>query len=345
MKVVLGGHFESALVRLHDEQSSPDRNNTSHPYYMDLNRNTDKAYRDGAATFVAIAEAAVVPGELDWNGGELAESCGVERTSNAKDESSRQTQYGVLNAFLDCIVNEGVLSTQSISHIINLNLRGYEEKIASDYSSQNQEVQQRILRSYLRRFIHQIHAAREEEAFLLIGELEIQIIEELGKYIASSSFKEKLPFPDLTSKVINPDTFVDGILNFSPQDIESLVAVRGNTEIKNYAKKVREEIVKEDSKGVTQAAIDAHYRTQAGKKVKEIFEVASWLAKPLHYVPGVDAVISIAEDLKDGALKATGLKNRYQDWHMIGVKMQTVSIEDYFNRIGNRFPKINDHGN
>ncbi|WP_155847748.1 hypothetical protein [Asticcacaulis benevestitus] len=67
------------------------------------------------------------------------------------------------------------------------------------------------------------------------------------------------------------------------------------------------------------------------------------LGKPLHYIPGVDAVMSIVEDVKDGAMTVGNWTSRYNDWHLIGVKMQTVSTENYFQRIGNRFPKVNEY--
>ena len=41
------------------------------------------------------------------------------------------------------------------------------------------------------------------------------------------------------------------------------------------------------------AMIDAHQKSEAGKRAEKILEVMSWIVKPLHYVPGVDAALSI----------------------------------------------------
>jgi hypothetical protein len=65
MEIVLGGYFETALVRFTDAIVRPERNRTGHPYYLCLNRTIPKAFFDRAATFMALADEVIVP-SIDW---------------------------------------------------------------------------------------------------------------------------------------------------------------------------------------------------------------------------------------------------------------------------------------
>jgi hypothetical protein len=65
MDIVLGGYFETAFVRNVDKIIRPDRNQTTHPYYMCLNRNVPQAFFDRVSTFIAISDKVIVP-QVDW---------------------------------------------------------------------------------------------------------------------------------------------------------------------------------------------------------------------------------------------------------------------------------------
>ena len=89
------------------------------------------------------------------------------------------------------------------------------------------------------------------------------------------------------------------------------------------------------------ALIDAYYRSEAGRKAKTVFEIGTWVVKPLHYLPGVDTIVSIAEDIKDVAQKAAESKLKQTEWFLIGVRMQELAIRDYLDRLSNnRHPAL-----
>ena len=342
MKIVLAGHFESAFVRMHDEEASPSRNTTGHGYYMDLNRNTDKVYRDGASTFIALAEGVMVPWELDWGGssaGELAAKCGVTKTADAKQDQEWRLQYDVIREFIASVIEKKALSAKSLSHMTELNLSGYSEEIADKFVRTKPSERSDLVAAYLRRLLHQIYATQGEQTYLLVAEPEVQIIADLGEFLASRRFPREMPFPDLRGRLIDTETLLDGVLAFSPPDISSLGAVKQNHEVQQYAQRISGELKGGDASNLTRAAVEAYRTTEAGKKTDRVFEVLNWVAKPLHYVPGVDAVMTAAEDAKDAIVQAARWKTRYSDWHLIGVKMQTISTEDFFNRLSNRYPE------
>lgn len=129
------------------------------------------------------------------------------------------------------------------------------------------------------------------------------------------------------------------MLAFSPQDVSSLEVVRKNSEVQHYARRISDELKRGDASDLTRAAVEAYRRTEAGRKAEKVFEVLTWVAKPVHYIPGLDALMTVAEDVKDGLNQAAKWKMRYSDWHLIGVKMQTISTEDFFRRLSNRYPE------
>ena len=332
MKIVLTGHFESAFVRMHDEEASPDRNTTGHGYYMDLNRRTDKVYRDGASTFIALAEGVAVPWELDWDGRDLAGKYGIAKTTYAKEDPELQQQHDAIEEFIVDVIKKEALSARSVSHITGLDLSGYDEEIARKFVLTKPS-------AYLRRLLHQIYAAQGQQTYLLVAEPEVQIIADLGQFLVSGHFPREIPFPDLRGKLIDTETLLDGVLAFSPHDISSLEAVRRNPEVQQYARRISDELKCGKASDLTRATVEAYRNTEAGKRTDRVFEVLTWVAKPLHYIPGLDAAMTVAEDVKDAVNQAARWKKRYSDWHLIGVKMQTISTEDFFQKLSNRYPQ------
>jgi hypothetical protein len=342
MKIVLGGNFESALVRLHDEEVSPNRNKTPHSYYLDLNRNTDRIYRDGAATFAALAESVSIPWELDWNESNIAKECGIAKTPRMKEDLDWQVQYEIISKLIDGIMKDHVLSYRSLLEITSLDFRGYSDDVVSEYGNLSEKNKNEITKNYLRRLLHQVYAANSDGCYLVISEVELEILNEIAKFLTGGDFHYNIPFPDLSNKIIDPEELADGILTFSPKDVLSLRAVRDDSDIQKYAERVRKEIGKVSTSGLTQAAVEAYRKTEIRKRSEHTMEIVSWVVKPLHYIPGIDAALTIGEDVKDLALKAIRWKEKCEDWHIIGVKMQQIANDDFIRRVGNRFPKIDN---
>jgi hypothetical protein len=335
MKIVLGGKFESAFVRMSDEVSDPRRNTTPHRYYVDLNRNTEKAFRDGAATFVALARATNIPSELDWGESEIAARCGTTRNSNERTDLQREKRNDEIDKLLRIALTPDVLTPLSRHYVTTLDPKGYNSQDAAGLIQMDEQGKSDLLRAYIRRFLHQIFAARDAEAFLIVAEEDLRIIQEIGTFLKAQD-AQQIDFPDLTNRVIDPDCFLDGILNFSPPDIEALEAVKKDKEIARYAERVAKALQTEDQAALNQAAIEAYVKTKTTQRVDTAFEVAKWAVKPLRYIPVASQAIALAEDISDAV---DGIEKIYKprtDWHLIGVKMQTIAIEDFLRRKANQ---------
>lgn len=346
MKIIPAGKYESALVRLVDEIVMPDRNVTGHSYYMDLNRAVDRKLVDGVGTFVALAEETIVPWELDWHdpkertGSERIE-LGVSRSLRPdRDDEEDHRRYQELDELNKSICASGVLSAQSLEYITSLDLSGYPENVIKRWNENVEDSRSQTLSGYLRRLLHQIYTAPNiSSCYVLAAEPDIRILAEIGDAIFTGRLKTGLPFPDLRNRLIEPNAFAHGVLNFSPKDIRSVEHVRSDGEVRGYAKQIQA-LLNQGPAGpedptITDAMIDAYYRTEAGRKARTVFEIGTWLVKPLHYVPVVGEVLSVVEDLKDVAQKAAERKLKQYEWFLVGVRMHELAVKDYLERLSN----------
>lgn len=355
MKIIPAGKFESALVRLVDEVLNPSRNVTDHRYYMDLNRLVDRGFFEGIGTFIALSQETVVPWELDWldldqlPGGQRIE-LGVHR-ARRRDWGSEEDRkrYDVLKELNDQICKNQVLSRKSLDYIASLDLSTYPEQIIESWHRSNGSYQSDIVSAYVRRLLNQIYTAHDTiPSYLLIAEEDVQLLAEIGTALSKGELISSLPFPDLRNRLLDPDTFAHGVLNFSPRDVRAVERVRADSEVQRYAQQIQglldQAPAGPDDPGITDAMIDAYYRTEAGRKAKTVFEVGSWVVKPLHYVPVIGQVLTVAEDIKDVAQKVAETKMKQNEWFLIGVRMQQVAIEDYLSRLSdNRHPALRQH--
>lgn len=355
MKIIPAGKFESALVRLVDDVLMPSRNTTGHDYYMDLNRKVDRSFVDGIGTFIALTEETVVPWELDWADPSQADDnkrieLGVRRSARRdRDDKEDTRQYHELNALNEQICKSDILSRRSLEYITSLDLTTYPEQVIKNWSKNIRQNKLDILSAYVRRLLHQIYTAPSiASSYLLIAEPDIQILGEIGNAVVEGELTTNLPFPDLRNRLLDPDAFAHGVLNFSPKDARAIEHVRAEGEVQRYAKRIRDLLDQApagpDDPGITDALIDAYYRTAAGRKAKTIFEIGTWVVKPLHYLPVVGEVLSVAEDIKDAAQKVAEIKLKQEEWFLIGVRMQQLAIEKYLSRLSNnRHPALRQY--
>lgn len=347
MKIIPAGKFESALVRLVDELIIPTRNVTGHQYYMDLNRIVDRAFSDGVGTFVALAGETIISSELDWKEPGDQIQLGVHR-SRTWDRGSEEDMrhYAGLKSLKEQICNDGVLSKKSLEYITSLDLHSYPENVIESWNKDIAASRSSVLSCYINRLLNQIYTNfNSDKSYILISDQEIEILCDISSAIYSGNIKTDLPFPDLKNRLLNPESFAHGILNFSPKDILSVEHVRANDEVQQYSKKIQailqQASLSPDDPAITDALIDAYYRTEAGRKVKTIFEVGTWVVKPLHYVPVVGEILSVAEDVKDVLNKSVDRKLKQYEWCFMGVRMQEIAIKDYLMRLSNnRHPTL-----
>jgi hypothetical protein len=341
MKIIFAGKFEIALIRRVDEVVQPDRNASTHEYYAALNRKVTNNYFDRCGTFLVLAEETLVP-VVDWNypygkqyRGALSDvELGIEKTEAGGGEWDKET-----TAFVERILKERVLSANSLAYISVLNLTHYTEEKRNHIEKHLKKYQSAAARHYLCRLFLQLRSARETDSFVVLSEEDIGVIQEIGAWIVSGRVHAPFDIPDLSGKLIEPETFVSGLLNFSPPDLHAVSAVRSDKQIRGYAEKVTsllEGVPSADrERKMLAAMVEAHQKTVAGERAEKIFEILSWLAKPLHYVPGVDAALSIAEDLTDVGKKVLEREVSNKEWQLIAVRMTDIAIRDYLERKGN----------
>lgn len=341
MKIVFAGKFESALIRSVDEVLIPDRNSRASGYYAGLNRHVSSNYFDRCSTFIAIADRVLVP-SVDWNypidkkyHGALSDvDLGVESTKAGGGEWDNDTK-----AFVELALKRKALSPSSRNYISNLTVTHLSKSDRAYFNANLKKVRGEVARHYLCRLFLQLRAAREETAYLVLSEEDIQIVEEIGNWVAREKLPTPFDLPYLRGLLIEPESFGSGLLNFSPPDIRSVSAVRSNNHIRAYAQKINTLLVdrpsEERERKMLAAMVEANEKAEASAHAEKVFEIMSWVVKPLHYVPGVDAVLSVAEDLKDLGTKWLERDVSQQEWYLMAPKMSDIAIRDFLNRKGN----------
>jgi len=336
MKAILGGKFESALIRAMDEANRPHFNRITHPYYLGLNRRSDSSFFDRGATFVAIADEIIVP-QADWSpsaegpNGVDGKSLGVrygEGTFKEWDENAR--------SFASVLLGARALSSGSLNYISEMDLTDLSKADREKVNEKLDDIKQSISEQYLCRLFLQIREAGKEGSLIILDERDITLLSEVCDYIRGGGPPPSFSLPELNGQVILGQKFVGGLLNFSPHDAASVAAIRADKTIQRYAEKVRSFVTSASSLEGERALLDAMRETydvvRAERKIENVFEVVSWLAKPLHYLPGVDAALSIAEDTKDVASLLIGKEEECREWYLLGARAQQINIEKYLER-------------
>jgi hypothetical protein len=344
MKIILGGYFETALVRYTDEIIRPDRNRTTHPYYICLNRKVPKAYFDRSATFVALAEEVIVP-SIDWA---LASDHGQpsELTSKRMGVSiNGEEAFGGREwdddavAFAKILLDNRALSLESWVHISTFDLNALEPGAREALEARKNELRRDVGHHYLCRLLLQVRATAESGALLVLSEPDRAILKEIGDFLIQHRLASPYPLPDVSERVIAGDDFAAGLLNFSPPDAIAMAAVKRDPLVQKYAQKVVHFLKDTSSissqRELLRAMQETHDQAVAGRKAEKVFEAMGWCVKPLHYVPGLGEALTLAEDAKDAINKWVGREAERKEWYLLGVKMQDIAVSDYLSRKDN----------
>lgn len=339
MEIVLGGYLETALVHYCDAIKHPDRNITTHPYYVCLNRRVPKAFFDRAGTFVSLAQKTDVP-SIDWGGSDgaplntntlgLAINGAQEYGGNEWDEDSK--------ALAKHLVKANAFSAKSWVHISDLDVK-YRDFDPMPSRKELKELSKQIAEHYLCRLFLQVRATQALGVILVLAEPDLDLLAEIGTYAATHKIALPFAFPDLRGRTIDADGFAAGLLNYAPIDALSLMAVKQDSGVQKYASKLSS-VIQGASSFEAQGKIigamrDAYEMADAAQKAEKVFEIASWAVKPLHYVPVVAEVLAVAEDAKDIANLFLKRTEEAQDWFIVAARMTDISVKDYLSRKGN----------
>ncbi|MBR0681599.1 hypothetical protein GXW74_13970 [Roseomonas eburnea] len=340
MRIILGGRFETALVRSFDAAVYPQRNGTTHRYYVCLNRKLPKAYFDRTATFVALANETLVP-SIDWGfsgSGEPGALSGLALGLVHTDWGGREWDDGadLLSRFL---LRSGQLSPASTDNLRYLDLSQFDAEARAQIEEHLDACKEGISHHFLCRLFLQIRAAQEGGAFLVLAEDDLALLQDVVRVLEAQRVPLPFDLPQLRGQVLQGDDFAAGLLNFAPPDAESLMAIRRDKAVNRYAARVREAIAaahaEEGQVALLRAMQESHRSAASAERVEDAFEVAGWVAKPLHYVPVLGEALSIVEDLKDVAGKWIERRREDKEWYLLAARMTDVAVRDYLARKGN----------
>jgi hypothetical protein len=80
---------------------------------------------------------------------------------------------------------------------------------------------------------------------------------------------------------------------------------------------------------------EALEKSEAARKVDKIFEVEGLLCKPLHYIPGLDAAMTVIEDGLDLGKRWLERDRSRNEWFLLSARMADISLKDYLKRTDN----------
>jgi hypothetical protein len=192
----------------------------------------------------------------------------------------------------------------------------------------------------LERLLEQIYWSQRSKTRLVLADDEIALVCEICRYLESTKMPCPISLPDLGRwDAIHADNFAGGLLNFSAPDALSTAAVRADGAVAKYAAKVREILSQqsnqENQKRLLYSMREALEEDEKIRRVQKVFEVESWVAKPFHYIPGIDALLTIGEDILGVGEKWLERKQEDGEWFVLGARMTDISVRDYLKRMGN----------
>lgn len=345
MELILSGAFENAMIRAFDAVVMPGRNMQSSGYYGALNRYCGEKHFDRAAAFVALGERILVP-TVDWNmpygdnyGPFTARQFGIVPADTEElfcmDGPEGDVRKNI-TCFVDILLTTRALSETSWARISTLDWRGYDQTVANEIRANGPD--RYLGEHYLKQLLGQILCSQKTGASLVLSSHDIHLLSEIAELVTASRIPIPFDLPDLSSDIINEDWCLP-ILNFSCPDIEAVAAVKADTGVRTYAKHLSD-ILRGGSgfdgeQRMIEAMVQAHIKSHAGRKATKLFEIGSWLIKPLSYLPKSPEALGMIGDVKDIVAKWLERTVDRNEWHLIGIKMSDIALKDYLERKGN----------
>lgn len=340
---VLGGKFENALIHGMDTLNHPDRNQTSHPYYLGLNRDPGKLFFDRAATFLTVFEHMVVP-LADWDPGDVPGSVlsgsalGLQAMTSGAEAEFNEWDRAV-TSLVDEILDAEVLPQGLYDYICSFDTRRV--SLNSDGSELDERlagIRTSVARHYLCRLILQTRVAAGSH-ILVLDDVDVELLAIIAQFVARRREPLSFEMPDVPARTILGQEFCGGLLNFSPSDAASVAAIRADPVVARYAAEVRECLAEvsteQGERALLRAMSKAYENSDRLKTALTAFEVRGWIAKPITYIPVIGNIASGINDVIDVAEKAVDFVQKRSEWHLLAARAQQINIEDYINRKAN----------
>jgi len=169
-----------------------------------------------------------------------------------------------------------------------------------------------------------------------LDEGDILLCSDIRDFLLAEKPKIGFQFPDIDYKVIMGQNFAGGMLNFSPYDMLSNVAIRADKHIKKYADTVRSYVQNASSEAAERHLIEGmketYKDTKTERKIENVYEFLSLAVKPIHYLPIAGNILAAVEDASDVAMRRMDGDKADREWYLLASKATAVSIEDYLRR-------------
>ena len=192
----------------------------------------------------------------------------MEKLGVTYDTAHSNIEYYSRKAFAKLLTN--ALSLEAKRSISNLTFDHYPEGDRGELEESGDKHEADAAESYLDRILQQMKAAGDTGAQLVVSESDVQLIAEICKWTLEN--KPFLPFalPDLRGKLVEPTSFVAGLLNFAPPDVDSIAAVKADPAVRRYAERIGRLLSQASTEAreaeLVDAMIDAHEKAQSSAK-------------------------------------------------------------------------------
>ena len=339
MFILLGGKFESAMIRAVDQHNRPDRNTSTHPYYVGLNRKSPRSYFDRAATLMTLANETVVAG-ADWSDqpdssdGILPDQLAIRHDSSVHGEWDPDARD-----FAAKVIESGILPPRLRGYISHFELDEHDAESAAYIRSNEQMFSDSLAEHYLCRLIFQIRRAQGTRLILALDEQDIEILAVIAQAIESGVITAAFAMPDIPANVIDANKFGGAVLTITPPDARALIAIRQDAKTSYYASRIRSILREHDEEAVERELLvemgKAYRASERFRKADRYFEISGWVAKPINYIPVIGTFSSMAGDAKDTLQKAMEKRAEADHWYLLAARANQVGIEDYLARKGN----------
>lgn len=339
LKVVLGGHAESAMIRRFDESVVPQRNISQNSYYVALNRFVDPHSLGCADTFLAISGVTLVP-SADWNM-PYGEEYGSFKVADFGIRDSRPAEDGDIRKFGRLLLQNGALSPASLARAGRLSFEHYPHELRAEMEKERRSYEEVARELYLFRLLSQIETAHREQAKLVMPEPDIAVLKDVLTFVTETLCPSPMDLPDVTAIDLLRYDPIGALIRFDAMGATELLAVRKDRIVAAYSERVSEILStnrgEEAERRLLQAMHSAYQQRQGDLKATRAYEIGGWLLRPLHYVPVLSQGLTFAEDIRD--LLLAWVKRRQKNrnaWYLIGTRMKEVSIEEYLKSKHNR---------
>jgi hypothetical protein len=332
LTITPSGMLESSIYREFTAQFEGNLA-VGHSYYDSLYRSNTRHFFDRSATFIVLSDQMLLL-PADWGVPSNAQNITLEQFGISR---AGWEYVNDLEQFAAMLILGGAFSDE-VFPLLRLGIVVPQDDLEVEVVGVGRV--DTFALQYVARLLGQIRLSQEAKSRLLIGESDGVVLESISNFLKRTKIPTPFAMPEISQLgALRAENFAGGLLNFAPPDALSLLAIRSDPGVANYAAKAREVLLNESSLNSQRALVDAMRSalkdSDVARRVEKVFEVESWVFKPLHYVPGIGDVLTLFEDGIEIAKRWMERIRSDDEWFLLAAKMTDVGIRDYLRRTGN----------